>query len=51
MIFQTPLGLLAASLHIDHCVLYRNIYSHQDFLTLQENLTSLGQWEAAVQMK
>ena len=33
------------------CVLYRIIYSRQDCLTLQEDLTSLGQWEADWQMK
>ena len=33
------------------CVLYRNIYSIQDCLALQEDLTSLGQWEADWQMK
>ena len=38
-------------LFADHCVLYRNIYSIQDCLTLQEDLTSLGQWEADWQMK
>ena len=36
---------------MDDCVLYRNIYSIQDCLTLQEDLTSLGQWEADWQMK
>ena len=35
----------------DYCVLYRNIHSRQDYLTLQEDLTSLGQWEADWQMK
>ena len=30
-------------LFADDCVLYRNIYSIQDCLTLQEDLTSLGQ--------
>ena len=30
----------------DDWVLYRKIYSIQDCLTLQEDLTSLGQWEA-----
>ena len=35
----------------DDCVLYRNIHSRQDCLTLQEDLTSLGQWEADWQMK
>ena len=35
----------------DDCVLYRNIHSLQDYLTLQEDLTSLGQWGADWQMK
>ena len=38
-------------LFVDDCVLYRNIHSRQDCLTLQEDLTSLGQWEADWQMK
>ena len=38
-------------LFADDCVLYRNIHSLQDCLTLQEDLTSLGQWEAHWQMK
>ena len=38
-------------LFADDCVLYRNIHSRQDCLTLQEDLTSLGQWEADWQMK
>ena len=38
-------------LFADDCVLYRNIYTIQDFLTLQEDLTSLGQWEADWQTK
>ena len=38
-------------LFADDCVLYRNIYSIQDSLTLQEDLTSLGQREADWQMK
>ena len=38
-------------LFTDDCVLYRNMYSIQDCLTLQEDLTSLGQWEADWQMK
>ena len=33
------------------CVLYRNIYPSKDCLTLQEDLTSLGQWEVDCQMK
>ena len=33
----------------DDCALYRNIYSIQDCLTLQDH-TSLGQWEADWQM-
>ena len=35
----------------EDCVLYRNILSIQDCLILQEDLTSLGQWEADWQMK
>ena len=35
----------------DNCVLYRNIHSIQDCFILQEDLTSLGQWEADWQMK
>ena len=38
-------------LFADDCVLYRNIHSLQDCLTLQEDLTSLGLWEADWQMK
>ena len=38
-------------LFADDCVLYRNISSIQDCLILQEDLTSLGQWEADWQMK
>ena len=38
-------------LFTDDCVLYRNIHSLQECLTLQEDLTSLGQWEADLQMK
>ena len=38
-------------LFADDCGLYRNIHSLQDCLTLQEDLTSLGQWEADWQMK
>ena len=38
-------------LFVDEPVLYRNIYSIKDCLTLQEDLTSLGQWEADWQMK
>ena len=41
----------SVSLFADDCVLYRNIYSIQDCLTLQEYLTSVGQWEADWQMK
>ena len=33
-------------LFADDCVLYRNIHTLQDCLTLQEILTILGQWEA-----
>ena len=38
-------------LFADDCVLYRNIHSLQDCLILQEDLTSLGKWEADWQMK
>ena len=38
-------------LFADDCVLYRNIHSLKDCLALQEDLTSLGQWEADWQMK
>ena len=38
-------------LFANDCVLYRNICSIQDCLILQEDLTSLGQWEADWQMK
>ena len=38
-------------LFTDDCVLYRNIHSRQDCLTLQEDLTSLGQWKANWQIK
>ena len=41
----------SVSLFPDDCVLYRNIYSIQDGLILQEDLTSLVQWEADWQMK
>ena len=42
---------IRSSIHrfADGCVLYRNIYSLQDCLTLQT--TSLGQWKADGQMK
>ena len=35
----------------DDCVLYRNIYSIQDGFNLQEDLTSLVQWEVDWQIK
>ena len=38
-------------LFADDCVLYRYIYSIQDCLIRQEDLTSLGQWEVDWQMK
>ena len=38
-------------LFADDCVLYRNINSLQDCLILQEDLDSLGLWEADWQMK
>ena len=33
-------------LFVDDYILYRNIHSIQDCFILQEDLTSLGQWEA-----
>ena len=39
------------TLFADDCVLFRNIHSLQDCLTLQEGLTSLGKWETDWQMK
>ena len=44
---------IRSSVHLfaDDCVLYMNIYLIQDCLTLQEDLTSLGQWEANWQMQ
>ena len=38
-------------LFADDCVVYRNIHSLQDCLILQEDLDSLGLWEADWQMK
>ena len=38
-------------LFADNCVLYRNLHSLQDYLILQEDITSLGQWEADYLMK
>ena len=38
-------------LFADDCFLYRNIHSLQDCFILQEDLTSLGQWEADWQMR
>ena len=38
-------------LFADDCFLYRNIHSTQDCFILQEDLTSIGQWEADWQMK
>ena len=38
-------------LFADDCVVYRNIYSIQACSIPQEDLTSLGQWEADWQMK
>ena len=43
---------IISSLQFAHdCVLYRNIHSLQDCLILQEDLDSLGLWEADWQMK
>ena len=38
-------------LFVDDCVMYRKIHSLQDCMILQEDLTSLGQWEADWQMQ
>ena len=35
----------------DDCVLYRNICTPSDYLTLQDDLDSLGRWKADWQMK
>ena len=43
-------GLLVCLFAAD-CVLYRNIYPSKDCLTLQEDLTSLEQWEVDCQIK
>ena len=44
---------IKSSVHLfaDDCVLYRNIHSLQNCLILQEELDSLGLWEAEWQMK
>ena len=41
----------SVGLFVDDCVLCRNINSLQDCLILQEDLDSLGLWEAEWQMK
>ena len=41
----------SVNLFADDCVLYRNIHSLQDCLISQEDLDSLGLWEADWQMK
>ena len=38
-------------LFVDDCILYRKTHSLQDCMILQEDLTSLGQWEADWQMQ
>ena len=46
-IFELPDNIRSSvRLFADDCVLYRNIHSIQDCFILQEDLTSLGQWEA-----
>ena len=50
-IFINGLRITSGLLFADDCVLYRNIYSIQDCLTLQEDLTTLGPREADWQMK
>ena len=42
--------IILSLLFVDDCVLYRNIHSLQDCLILQEDLDSLGLWEAEWQM-
>ena len=49
--FKLTSVITSGLLFADNCVLYRNIYSIRDCLTLQEDLTSLGQWEADWQIK
>ena len=43
--------IISGLLFANDCVLYRNICSFQVCFILQEDLTSLGQWEADWQMK
>ena len=47
-IFINDLPDIRSFVHLfaDDCVLYRNIYSIQECLTMREDLTSLGPWEA-----
>ena len=51
MISQITSGLLFACSQTTVSCIYRNIHSFQDCLILQEDLTSLKQWEADWQMK
>ena len=51
MMCRITSGLLFACSPTTVRVLYRNIYSIHECLILQEDLTSLGQWEADWQMK
>ena len=47
-----PNGILSnVRLFADDCVLYRNIYSHQDCIELQKDLLKLGIWEQTWLMK
>jgi hypothetical protein len=47
-----PDGILSnVRLFADDCVLYRNIYSHQDCIELQNDLMKLGIWEQNWLMK
>ena len=46
-----PCRIRSGLLFADGCVLYRNIHSIQNCFVLQEDLTSLEQWEADWQMK
>ena len=49
--YKRPCWITSGLLFADDCVLYRNIHLIQDCFILQEDLASLGQWEADWQMK
>ena len=52
-VYKRPADNIRSSVRLfaDDCVLYRNIHSIQECFILQEDLTSLGQWEADWLMK